>query len=1220
MNKLFFNASFLLAIIFLISSCQNKSEEYQAFSRANDPWIARSVLDTRPRMISLALHNDLWAAYSTENCALYKVWKGYVNYEGAVFNLVHGPQPVTIGNAYLENSHPQPWEVRASDTPVDTKVRYEGHRIRNGKVELLYSLIIPANEPIQVVENPEYLKRNGQMGFARKFTISNLPEHFTLKFKTNLSSISNKGNIESNIDYSVLKSEAVELNGRKNLNLDLELIFPQNGEYYLNTYFLPEPTIPNPNKVDKELENRPLGERLIARNDCKTCHATNVKTIGPSYLDIAERYPNSDDMANKLAQKIIQGGSGIWGTQAMSPHPELPVTDAKEISRYILSLDNETISASTSEKVAGQFEALDPSESEGTIPGAFVTVYLSDKPLKNLQPKPAGRPYMGGVMSNFDNIDANDFKDLGENFSLYSEGFINIPETKKYVFRLWSDDGSAFYLHDQKVIDHDGSHSTSSKEIILQMEKGMHPFNLTFFQGLGGKFLSLNWKPEGADAFEVIPPEAYSHKYQLHSTIEGLTLPMSAIKRTPGDQYLLTDGHPSFTIEQARPDDFLPKVGGMDFLSDGRLVISTWDALGAVYIIDNASSGDPAKMKVKKIADGLAEPLGLKVVNDTIYVLQKQELTQLIDNNGDEIIDEYRNICNSWNAGPNFHEFAFGLEYQDGYFYGNLSIAIEPGGASTQPQLEGRGSTVKISRTGELTYVANGLRVPNGIGYGIDGELFITDNQGDWLPCSKLLHITQDAFFGSRAVDFAGTEGIKVKQPVLWLPQDEIGNSPTIPLYLDKGPYAGQMIHGEVTNGGIKRDFIEKVNGEYQGCVFRFVQGLEAGVNRLRWGPDGALYVGGIGNSGNWNQTGKLWYGLQKLTYNEKPCFEMLAVRAKSNGLEIEFTEALREGDGWDTKDYEVRQWHYVPTAAYGGPKVDEENLEILSANVSSDRKKVFLELEGMRAGKVLYLHMLDQYTSAAGRQMRSTEAWYTMNNIPLDKPGIKTTPTMAYGPNVLTAEEKQDGWQLLFDGESIGGWRNYRKQTIGQSWVVDDGAIHLKALPREDGSWQAADGGDIITEGKYENFELTLEWKIANCGNSGIIFGVAEDEKYDYVWQTGPEMQVLDNSCHPDARFRTHKAGDLYDLLECSYTTVKPAGQWNKVRLIKNKGHLEHWLNGVKVVETEIGTKEWDKMVAASKFGEMEGFGKFAEGHIALQDHGDRVWFRDIKIRELGQ
>src|SRR5690606_23167050 len=253
----------------------------------------------------------------------------------------------------------------------------------------------------------------------------------------------------------------------------------------------------------------------------------------------------------------------------------------------------------------------------------------------------------------------------------------------------------------------------------------------------------------------------------------------------------------------------------------------------------------------------------------------------------------------------NFHEFAFGLEYLDGRFYAALGTAILPGGASAPDQPPNRGSVIRISGDGAVEYVARGLRTPNGIGQGPGGALYVTDNQGDWLPSSKLVRIEEGAFYGSRSVDFAGTAGVPVTPPVVWLPQDEIGNSPSQPVSLDVGPYRGQLAYGDVTHGGIKRVFVERVGGVEQGAVFRFTQGLEAGVNRLAWGPDGALYAGGIGNPGNWGHAGRLWFGLQRLTYAERITFEMLAVRARPGGFEIEFTEPLARGAGDDPADYQ---------------------------------------------------------------------------------------------------------------------------------------------------------------------------------------------------------------------------------------------------------------------------------------------------------------------------
>jgi len=215
------------------------------------------------------------------------------------------------------------------------------------------------------------------------------------------------------------------------------------------------------------------------------------------------------------------------------------------------------------------------------------------------------------------------------------------------------------------------------------------------------------------------------------------------------------------------------------------------------------------------------------------------------------------------------------------------------------------------------------------------------------------------------------------------------------------------------------------------------------------------------------------------------------------------------------------------------------------------------------------------------------------------------TTETM------LTEEQKAAGWKELFDGKTTNGWRNFKSETIGSAWVVDNGTLHFDNTKTEG-------KGDIITDEEFENFELMLEWKIDSCGNSGIMFNVVEDPKYNYVWQTGPEMQVLDNDCHPDAKIIKHRAGDLYDLISCSTETVKPAGEWNQVRIISDNGSYQFWLNGTNVVNFTMHTPEWDAMVAGSKFKDMPDFGKATKGHISLQDHGDKVWYRNIIIREL--
>jgi hypothetical protein len=217
---------------------------------------------------------------------------------------------------------------------------------------------------------------------------------------------------------------------------------------------------------------------------------------------------------------------------------------------------------------------------------------------------------------------------------------------------------------------------------------------------------------------------------------------------------------------------------------------------------------------------------------------------------------------------------------------------------------------------------------------------------------------------------------------------------------------------------------------------------------------------------------------------------------------------------------------------------------------------------------------------------------------------------------NTLTDAEKAEGWQLLFDGQTKNGWHIYNGTSDGAAWKVEDGALTLDSNYKVDG--KRAGGGDLTTDEEFENFELSLEWKIGKGGNSGIIFLVNEDPKYGASYFTGPEMQVLDNEGHSDASIHKHRAGDLYDLIAADPQNVKPAGEWNHVRIIVNQGQLELWQNGAKVVSTTLWDDNWKKMVAESKFKEWKDFGTFKKGKIVLQDHGDPVWYRNIKIKKL--
>lgn len=207
-----------------------------------------------------------------------------------------------------------------------------------------------------------------------------------------------------------------------------------------------------------------------------------------------------------------------------------------------------------------------------------------------------------------------------------------------------------------------------------------------------------------------------------------------------------------------------------------------------------------------------------------------------------------------------------------------------------------------------------------------------------------------------------------------------------------------------------------------------------------------------------------------------------------------------------------------------------------------------------------------------------------------------------------------QKGFKPLFDGKTTKGWHSYGKSTAGQAWKVEDGTLRFDPKATANG-----EGGDLVTDKAYTNFHLKIEWKVAPKANSGIIFYVHEElPKYGQTYSTGPEMQVLDNDGHPDGKITKHRAGDLYDLVQSSSEPVKPVGEWNKAEIISNKGKLTFILNGVKVVQTTLWDDSWKALIGGSKFAKWEGFGTYKTGKIALQDHGDVVWFRNIMIKEL--
>ena len=229
-----------------------------------------------------------------------------------------------------------------------------------------------------------------------------------------------------------------------------------------------------------------------------------------------------------------------------------------------------------------------------------------------------------------------------------------------------------------------------------------------------------------------------------------------------------------------------------------------------------------------------------------------------------------------------------------------------------------------------------------------------------------------------------------------------------------------------------------------------------------------------------------------------------------------------------------------------------------------------------------------------------------------------------ADAPNTLSDAERAAGWRLLFDGESFAGWKNYGEppgDIVG--WIIEAGALRMTRDTSLAGLiWNSINPFakatvDLMTLETFDRFEVSLEWKLSPGGNSGIYYLLPGDA--DPPWEKrGLEMQVLDDAAHPDGRIEKHRNGDLYDLIASSSRPVRPIGEWNTAKILVDGLHIEHWLNGIKIVEFVRAGPEWDALLAQSKFARREGYGAATRGHILFQDHGDPVWYRSIKLRAL--
>lgn len=458
-----------------------------------------------------------------------------------------------------------------------------------------------------------------------------------------------------------------------------------------------------------------------------------------------------------------------------------------------------------------------------------------------------------------------------------------------------------------------------------------------------------------------------------------------------------------YTIDTFPTKDIAMEVAGMLQMSDGRMMVCT--RTGDVFIVKNAY-GDPAGVEFHRYARGLAQPLGLLEYGGWIYTAQRGELTRMKDTNGDDKADLFETVCDDWAISGNYHEYNFGPRLDsEGYMWVTLN---KPFGGEPYGRAHWRGWAVRINpHSGKMHPMCAGLRSPAGVETAPWGDVFYSDNQGEWCNASKLAHLEFGEFHGHPhglpTKEIAGKPFSEIpyppsgtfmkdlhekvpqfKMPAVWFPYEKMGKSPSgFKWDLTQGafgPFANQMFIGDQHHAWVIRVTLEKIKGHWQGACYRFREGFQCGVIRLAFGKDASLFVG-MSNAG-WGGRGSAPWGLQRVRWTGNEPFEIHTMSARNDGFQLTFTHPVDTQAAANPDNYMMESYTYRLESNYGGPEADKKQVRIESAQVSKDGRSVRLKISPIRAGYVHELHIAN-LTNEEDTALLHPEAYYTLVKIP---------------------------------------------------------------------------------------------------------------------------------------------------------------------------------------------------------------------------------------------
>lgn len=464
------------------------------------------------------------------------------------------------------------------------------------------------------------------------------------------------------------------------------------------------------------------------------------------------------------------------------------------------------------------------------------------------------------------------------------------------------------------------------------------------------------------------------------------------------------------------PEGLALEVSGLTVLDDRRVAVAI--RKGEIWILDGVYDEPPKSVTYRRFASALHEPLGLLKHGDAFYTAQRSELTKIRDTDNDGEADEYLTVAKGWGVTGGYHEYAYGPKLdRDGNLWLTLNIGMGLKGAQLDRTIKDpilgyrqgrwRGWGMKVRPGGDLVPVCAGMRSPSGIGANADGDMFYTDQQGNWVATNSLHHMRDGAFFhhvealASMSEEGSPISGVKkvtgglpypeamkqfpqLRPPAVWFPYKKAGQSAT-DIMLDEsdgkfGPFADQLFIGEFTQAAMNRVFLEKVDGEYQGACFPFRSRFASAVLRMAQGTDGSVFVG-LTNRG-WSSLGTASYGLQRLVWTGEVPFEIKEMRAMPDGFELVFTKPVDRQSAMEISSYEVSSHTYLYQSTYGSDEIQKQSLTVNKATVSKDGLRVHLNIDGLRE---LFVHELSapKVRSRDDEPLLHSHAWYTLNRIP---------------------------------------------------------------------------------------------------------------------------------------------------------------------------------------------------------------------------------------------